>query len=150
MSISSASSARLHAGRVALVAEPQVGRERVGADVGPLGWRRARADVAVRDEVDLHLGVGRDDGADVPALDDGVALLRELALALAHHLADLRMAGDDGTSRSIAAGGSLRDVGRPRSSTRPSSSNSTGCSSRELAQRARRRRADSRCAARAT
>ena len=55
--------------------------------------RRARARVG--DEVDLDLGVRRDDGADVAALDHGVALVAELALALAHDLAHLGVAGDD-------------------------------------------------------
>ena len=36
----------------------------------------------VRDEVDLHLGVGADDRPDVAALDDGVADVREPALML--------------------------------------------------------------------
>ena len=56
--------------------------------------RRART-VRVGDEVDLHLGVGRDDGADVAALDHDVALAAELALPLAHHLAHLRVPRDD-------------------------------------------------------
>ena len=38
---------------------------------------------------------GRDDGADVAALDHDVALGGELALALAHHLAHLGVARDD-------------------------------------------------------
>ena len=86
---------RAHARGVALVADAQVGRERVAADVGALGLAPARTHVAVRVEVDLHLRVRRDDGADVAALDHDVALLAELALALAHDLADRRMTRDD-------------------------------------------------------
>ena len=80
---------------VGLVAELEVGRERVGADLGPLGLPAPRAHRGVGDEVDLHLGLRRDDGADVAALDHDVALGAELALALAHHLAHLRVARDD-------------------------------------------------------
>ena len=57
--------------------------------------RRARAHLGVGDEVDLHLGVGRDDGADVAALDHDVAVAAELALPLAHHLAHLGVPRDD-------------------------------------------------------
>ena len=75
--------------------ELEVGRERIGADVRPLRLPPLRAHLRVGDEVDLHLGVGRDDRADVAALDHGVALRGELALALAHHLAHLRVPRDD-------------------------------------------------------
>src|SRR5262245_36997754 len=47
-------------------------------------------------EPDLQLGVRRDDLADVPALDHGVTLLRELALPLAHHRTHLLMTRDRG------------------------------------------------------
>ena len=99
---------RLHADVVGLVAQLEVGRERVGADVGPLGLAAARADRRVGDEVDLHLGLRRDDRADVAALDHDVALGPELALALAHHLAHLGVAGDDRdrSGRSAPAGSS--------------------------------------------
>ena len=89
MSIRSASAAGCMLRGVALVAEAQVGGERVGADLGPLGGAAAGALALVGDEVDLHVGVRRDDGADVAALDHDVALVAELALALAHHLAHL-------------------------------------------------------------
>ena len=56
MSIRSASSAGLHLRGVALVAEPQVGRERVGASPGRSAMPAARALALVGDEVDLHLG----------------------------------------------------------------------------------------------
>ena len=96
MSISLGVVGRLHPHAVGLVAQPEVGRERVGADrpAARPARRRART-VRIGDEVDLHLGVGRDDRADVAALDHGVALAAELALALAHHLAHLRVPRDD-------------------------------------------------------
>ena len=48
---------RPHPGGVALVAQAQVGRERVGADLGPLGQpAAARAPSRSAFEVDLHLG----------------------------------------------------------------------------------------------
>ena len=49
----------------------------------------------VGDEVNLYLGLRCDDGADVAALDDDVALVPERPLPLAHHLAHLRVARDD-------------------------------------------------------
>ena len=110
---------------------------------GPLRARAARARTLVGDEVDLHLGVGRDDGADVAALDHGVPLAGELALALAHHVAHLLVAGDDGTSgRSrdlrIAAVTSL-----PSIETRAAASNVTGLLARERAERGLRRSSSS-------
>ena len=95
MSISIASGGRLHPCRVALVAEAQVGGERVGADAGPLGDPPLRALLAVGDEEHLHLGVGSDDGADVASLDHDVAVAPELPLPLAHHLAHGVMARHD-------------------------------------------------------
>ena len=95
MSISIASGGRLHARRVALVAETQVGGERVGADAGPLGDAPLRTLVAVGDEEHLHLGVRSDDRADVAPLDHDVAVAAELALPLAHHLAHGVMARHD-------------------------------------------------------
>ena len=44
----------LHALAVAGVARAEVGRERVGADVGPLGLSPRRPDLGIRLEVDLH------------------------------------------------------------------------------------------------
>ena len=87
---------RLHPLAVELVARTEVGRERVRADVGALGLAAPRADVGIGLQVDLHLGVGRDDGADVAPLDHDVPLMAELALPLAHHLAHLVVARDDG------------------------------------------------------
>ena len=87
---------RAHVDRVLLVAEPEVGGERVGADPRPLGGAPRGADALVRDEVDLHLCLGRDDRADVAALDHDVALAPERALPLAHHLAHVVVARDDG------------------------------------------------------
>ena len=58
-----------------------------------------RAHGRVGDEADLHLGVRHDDDADVAPLDHRVALSAELALPLAHHLAHLRMPGDDRDGR---------------------------------------------------
>ena len=80
---------------VGLVAQLEIGRECVRADVGPLGLAASRADRRIGDEVDLHLGLRRHDRADVAALDHDVALGAELALALPHHLAHLVVAGDD-------------------------------------------------------
>src|SRR5262249_19193848 len=65
----------LHSGRVALVAKPEVGRERVGADVRALGAATPGPLVAVGDEIDLHLRVRRDNRADVAALDHDVPVL---------------------------------------------------------------------------
>src|SRR5581483_3482018 len=87
---------RLHALRVLLVAHAQVGRERIGADAGPLGAAPAGTLLAIGGEIDLHLGIRCDDGADVAALDDDVAVLAELALPFAHHFAHGRVAGNDG------------------------------------------------------
>src|SRR5439155_24307799 len=55
-----------------------------------------RADLGVRLQVHLDLRAGRDDGTDVAPFDHDVPLARELALALAHHLADRVMARDHG------------------------------------------------------
>ena len=66
--------------------------------------RRARS-ACVRDQVDLHVGIRADDGADVAALDDGIAVGAELALALPHHLADpsvTRDRGDDAVDPRLA------------------------------------------------
>ena len=86
---------RPHVDRVPLVAEAQVGGERVGADPRPLRRAPGGADALVRDEVDLDLSLRRDDRADVAALDHDVALRPERALALSHHLAHVVVAGDD-------------------------------------------------------
>jgi hypothetical protein len=86
---------RLHPGRVALVAEAQVGGERVGPDAGPFGDASLCTLVPIGDEEDLHVGVGRDDGADVAALDHDVAVAPELPLPLPHHLAHGGMARYD-------------------------------------------------------
>src|SRR5438270_503196 len=59
---------RLHPFRVALVAQAQVGGERVGADVGTLRLAPGGPDGRVGDEVDLHVRVRRDHRADVAAL----------------------------------------------------------------------------------
>ena len=82
------------------LAHAQVGRERVAADLGPFREPALRAHLRIGDEVDLHLRVGRDDGADVASLDDDVAVVAELALALAHDLAHLR----DGARRPEPSG----------------------------------------------
>src|SRR4051794_31840094 len=50
---------RLHAHAVRLVAQLEVGRERIGADVGALGLAPASAHGGVGHEIDLHGGVGR-------------------------------------------------------------------------------------------
>src|SRR5213080_511271 len=78
---------RLHACRVALVAEAEVGGERVGADAGPLRDAPLLALLPVGDQEHLHLGAGSDDRADVASLDHDVPVAPELALPLAHHLA---------------------------------------------------------------
>ena len=96
MSITSRVLGRLHPGAVAVVAGAQVGGERVGADVGTLGLASLLAHAAVGDEIDLHVRVRADDRADVAPFDDRVAELGQLPLALAHHLAHLRVARDDG------------------------------------------------------
>jgi hypothetical protein len=67
----------------------QADRWFVASTTGPAG---ALGGVGV--EPDLQLGLRPDDGADVAALDDGVALLEEAALRLAHRLAHVRVAGD--------------------------------------------------------
>ena len=58
VSIRTASCGRLHPRVVGLVAQLEVGRERVRADVRPLGLAAARAHRRVGLEVDLHLGLG--------------------------------------------------------------------------------------------
>ncbi len=93
----------LHARRVALVAQAEVGCERVGADVGALRLAAIRAHALVGGEVDLHSGAGGDDRPDVAALHHRVGLGGELALALAHHRPHLRVLGDDG-NRPVDAG----------------------------------------------
>src|SRR5262249_38286393 len=85
----------LHPRRVALVTQPQVGRQGVGADAGPLGDAAFRTLISIGDEEDLYLGVGSDDGADVAALDHDVPVAPELTLALAHHLAHRVVTSDD-------------------------------------------------------
>ena len=74
-------------------------RRSVASASPPISGRSARRRCArtagIGDEIHLHLRVGRDDGADVASLDDDVALVTELALALAHHLAHRRVARDD-------------------------------------------------------
>ena len=74
-------------------------RRSVASASAPIPGRSAiappRTLVAVGDEIDLHLGVRRDDRADVASLDHDVAVAPELALPLAHHLAHGRMARDD-------------------------------------------------------
>src|SRR5215211_2928438 len=86
---------RLHARGVALVAKPEVGGKRIAADVGPLELTPLRARLRIGIEVDLHVGVGRDDGADVAALDHRVAEVRELPLPAAHDDAHFRVPRDD-------------------------------------------------------
>ena len=95
VSISSASSAGCIRSASLLVAGAEVGRERVGADLRPLGQPAARAHLRIGLEVDLHRRSRGDDGADVAALDHRIALLAQLALALPHHLAHLGMPGHD-------------------------------------------------------
>ena len=95
VSISSASSA----GCIRAASFSSRARRSVASASAPISGRSASRRLArtsrVGLEVDLHLGVGRDDGADVAALDHDVALVPELALALAHDLAHLGMPGDD-------------------------------------------------------
>ncbi len=69
-------------------------------------------------EVDLHIRVRADDGADVATFDDRVAELGQFALALTHDRAHLRVPGDDGhepvdprlTDRGRDIGASDRDA----------------------------------------
>ena len=84
-----------HVDGVLLVAEPQVGRERIGADPGPLRRAPGGASPLVRHEVNLYLSLRCHDRADVTPFDDDVALAPERALALSHHLAHLRVPRDD-------------------------------------------------------
>src|SRR5262245_7584162 len=86
----------LHAHGIALVAQPEIGGQSVGADVGTLGQAALRPHAPVSREVDLHVRARRNDRADVAALHDCVGLGGELPLPLAHHLADLRMARHNG------------------------------------------------------
>ena len=87
---------RLHPLGVLLVAHADVRGERVCADPRPVRHAASRTLVAVGDEIDLHLGLRCDDGADVAALDHDVAVAAELALPLPHHLAHGRVPRDDG------------------------------------------------------
>jgi hypothetical protein len=135
VSISWASGRGLHLRRVALVPQAEVGRERFLSDLGPVGDPAARPLGRVRDEVDLHFGVGADDGADVAALDDGVAMRAELALALPHDLAHL---GDGGateeTTRSILGSRISSVTSSPWMKTR-SSLEGDGLAAAELTER---------------
>ena len=81
--------------RVALVAAAHLVGEHLDLHPVPLRVPARRAHLGVGIEPDLQLGVRRHDLADVAALDHGVALLGELALALAHDLAHLRVPRDD-------------------------------------------------------
>src|SRR5438874_6353460 len=81
---------------VALVADAEVGRERVRADLRSLGEPALGAGLSFRVQVDLHVGTGADDRADVAALDHRITNVRELALARTHDRPDLWMARDDG------------------------------------------------------
>src|SRR5207248_10312976 len=82
--------------RVALVATTEIGHQRVAADVGTFRLPPPRTDSGVRTQVHLHVGVRRDDRADVAALHHDVAGLGQLSLPLAHDLAHGAMRGDDG------------------------------------------------------
>src|SRR6476469_3674308 len=84
-----------HARCVALVAQAEVGCERVGANLGPLGQAAIRAHGTIGVQVDLHRSLRGDHGADVAALDHDVAIVGELLLARAHHLAHVLVARDD-------------------------------------------------------
>ena len=74
--------------------EAEVGGERVRADLGPLCLSALCAHPRVGLEVDLHLGLGGDDGADVPPFDHGVAIGAELPLAVTIDLAHLGVPRD--------------------------------------------------------
>src|SRR5919201_1613275 len=86
---------RHHPLGVALVAETEVGRQRVGADLRPLGEPALGPDRPVGVEVDLHVGARAHDGADVAPLDHGIAELGELPLARAHDRSHLGVPRDD-------------------------------------------------------
>src|SRR5512133_1227919 len=81
---------------VALVADAEVGCERVGADLGALGEPALGSGLALGVQVDLHVGTWTDDRADVAALDHRVTDVRELALTRAHDRPDLGMTRDYG------------------------------------------------------
>ena len=114
MSICSASSAGSHLRRVALVAQAQVGRERVGADPGPLGdaagararprRRRGRPSPPRRGATTVPMSR--------PSITASPSL-GELALALAHHLAHRRVARDRRRRRGRCAAADLAVTSRP-------------------------------------
>ena len=89
----------MRVGRVPLVAAPHVVGRHVDRDPVRSACRRSRAHPRIGDEPDLELCVRSDDDTDVASLDHRVALLAERALPLAHDLAHLGMAGDDGDGR---------------------------------------------------
>ena len=95
VSTSIASVGAVRVGGVPLVAAAHLVGKRVDGDPVPLGVPPLGAHLRVGDEPDLEVGVRRHDDADVPSLDHRVALLAEGALALAHHLAHLRVPRDD-------------------------------------------------------
>jgi hypothetical protein len=91
-----------------LVPRAQVGGERVGVQLGPLGKAAAGAHPGVGLEVDLHGCAGTTTGADVAALDDDVAVVGELPLAVAHHLAHLGCRATTGRAGRSRRAGSRR------------------------------------------
>ena len=99
MSSSIASSARWVFCGIALVAAAHLVGEHLDLHPVPLGVPARRPHLGVGVEPDLELGMRRHDLADVAALDHRVALLGELTLALAHHLAHLLVPRDDGHGR---------------------------------------------------
>src|SRR6266700_4265037 len=80
---------------VALVADAEVGCERVGPDLGALGEPTLGPGLALGVQVDLHIGTGADDRADVAALDHRVTDVRELALTGPHDRPDRGMTSYD-------------------------------------------------------
>ena len=84
---------RALAAAVALVAHRLLAQHDLGVGA-ELGGAAARALLGVGGEEDLDLGVGRDDGADVAALGDPVAVGEDAPLLLDQRLAHGRVGGD--------------------------------------------------------
>src|SRR4029079_5021469 len=79
-----------------LVAQAKIRSERIATDVRTFCLAAACARAGVGVEVDLDLCIRRNDRPDVASFDDDVALVAELTLAFAHHLAHSRVFSDHG------------------------------------------------------
>ena len=77
-----------------------------GAAVRRIGRPPAGALLGRRIQIDLHVGVGKDDGADVPSLHHHAARDAQRALAVDQHFAHARHARDCAAAGPSPASGS--------------------------------------------